>query len=282
MLFTDSQICRLIDETWGSLIGQTLSRTTEPPSLAEGSYSCSIEFGSGWSGRLSLDLSRPLAQELAGRMFGREADELQPADVANAVGELTSMLAGAINGLLSQPAQLSLPAVTEDLDHVDYRLRHANCVVLHDLVFDCGGETLRVSLVRRTAARVGSIAEEPGDRSAATSVPAAPAVASTEYQAPTTGVPACSAGRASTASRAEDILAEARAEADQILVRARAEARRLRAASLESEASPDVSDAEALREDARRYALEVLGNLESYTTQVLDSVRKSRDWLKTQ
>jgi len=269
MLFSDRQICGLIEETWGSLLGQDLSRTTVPLSLTEGFYSCSIEFGSGWSGLLSLDLSRPLAQELAARMFGREIEELEAAEISHAVGELTSMLAGAINGLLSQPAQLSLPAVSEDLDHVDCRLRHANCVVLHDLAFDCGGEPLRVSLVRRTAARAGAArgtAAEPGTEA---------------------GDPAEVAGEGFVAGQgvlqqAEDILAQARAEADQILVRARAEARRLRAESLEGEAETGSADAEALRDDARRYALEVLGHLESYTSQMLESVRKSRDWLKSQ
>ena len=73
-----------------------------------------IEFGSGWGGLLSLDLSRPLAQALAVRMFGRDAEELESGDMPNAVGELTSMVAGGINSWLSEPAQLSLPAVTAD------------------------------------------------------------------------------------------------------------------------------------------------------------------------
>jgi hypothetical protein len=66
------------------------------------------------------------------------------------------------------------------------------------------------------------------------------------------------------------------------LKRARADARRLRAANIDAGTSPGDENAELLREDARRYALEVLGNLESYTTQMLESVRKSRDWLQTQ
>src|SRR5262245_22380714 len=102
MLFTETQICELIEETWSSVLGQELERASEPPALADGFYSCSVEFGSGWGGLLSLDLSRPLAQTLAARMFGRDGEEIEPEEVANAVGELTSLVAGSINGLLSE------------------------------------------------------------------------------------------------------------------------------------------------------------------------------------
>jgi hypothetical protein len=268
MLFKEKQICELVEETWGSLLEQGLTRTSELPAHAEGYYSCSVEFGSGWGGLLSLDLSRPLAQALAIRMFGRDPEELDPADVPNAVGELTNMVAGGINGWLSEPAQLSLPAVTEDLDHVDYRLRHANCVVLHDIAYDCDGEPLRVTLVRRTAHKERG-AVQPAAGGEMEKVAAVSAFDPAEVE---TGE--------GLISEAEDLLAQARAEADQILIRARADARRLRAENLEDGAGQ--GDADALREDARRYALEVLGNLESYTTQMLESVRKSRDWLKSQ
>jgi hypothetical protein len=299
MLFTETQICEVIAETWGSVLGQELTRAAEPPALSEGFYSCNVEFGSGWGGLLSLDLSRPIAQTLAAGMFGRAPEEVEPAEVANAVGELTGLVAGSINGMLSEPADLSLPVVTQDLDHVDYRLRHAGCVVLHDVAFECEGEPVRVTLVRRTLSRESTASVE-SSTSAADPDASPIAAGAIEEALPQVegGVRTRTPGGGQPGGRpvdigsvadpssevlrqAEDILEEARVEADQILVRARAEARRLRAASLDVEPGGDGGDAEAesLREDARRYALDVLGNLESYTTQMLESVRKSRDWL---
>lgn len=259
MLFTEARIRELIEETCAAVLDDELTRVAAAPA-AEGYYSCTIEFGSGWGGLLSLDVSRPLAQSLASGMFGRVPEELDATEVSNAVGELTNMLAGGINGMLSEPAQLSLPVVTEDLDHVDYRLRHAQCITLHDLIYECDGQPLRVTLARRAATRekAAIAADRP------TSEP------STTAGDPEDGV----------AQDTEEILAAARAEADQILNRARAEARRIRAAMPDDGATDEVTF--ALREDARRYALEVLGNLESYTHQMLESVRKSREWIESQ
>jgi hypothetical protein len=134
-------------------------------------------------------------------------------------------------------------------------------VLLHDIAYDCEGEPIRVTLVRRAGVRQSDAMPAPATETWPEAPEAEPPPAYFE---------------------AEGLLAAARAEADQILIRARAEARRLRAASLEGEGGVAVADDVALREDARRYALEVLENLESYTTQMLDSVRKSREWLESQ
>lgn len=274
MLFSEAKVCELIEETWGAVLDEGLSRVPSPPAAAAGYYSCTIEFGSGWGGLLSLDVSRPLAQSLAAGMFGREADELDAAQISNAVGELANMLAGGINGMLSEPAQLSLPVVQEDLDQVDYRLRHAQCVTLHDVSYACAGEPLRVTLARRIATReraADTADSEPAGQSAERGMDRVPGPHAAGQTSPSDGIGA--------PEEVEAILAAARAEADRILNQARAEARRIRASALD-EGSTDGSA--ALQDDARRYALEVLGNLESYTHQMLDSVRKSREWIESQ
>jgi chemotaxis protein CheX len=69
----------------------------------------SIAVTGGWSGHITLDVSRAGADVLARRML--LSDEVSPDDVADAVGELVNVLGGNVKGLLLEESALGLPQV---------------------------------------------------------------------------------------------------------------------------------------------------------------------------
>ena len=69
----------------------------------------SIAVTGGWSGRITLDVSRAGADVLARRML--LAEEVSEDDVTDAVGELVNVLGGNVKGLLLEESALGLPQV---------------------------------------------------------------------------------------------------------------------------------------------------------------------------
>ena len=52
-------------------------------------------------------------------MFDVEIEEVSPADVLDAVGELVNIVGGNLKGMLPSPTGLSLPSVTDGAVHLD-------------------------------------------------------------------------------------------------------------------------------------------------------------------
>lgn len=69
----------------------------------------SIAVTGGWSGHVTLDVSRNGADVLARRML--LADEVTEEDVVDAIGELVNVLGGNVKGLLLEESALGLPQV---------------------------------------------------------------------------------------------------------------------------------------------------------------------------
>ncbi|MDR7252862.1 chemotaxis protein CheX [Nocardioides sp. BE266] len=72
----------------------------------------SIAVTGGWSGHVTLDVSRTGADVLAARML--QADEVSDEDVVDAIGELVNVLGGNVKGLLLEESALGLPEVSTD------------------------------------------------------------------------------------------------------------------------------------------------------------------------
>lgn len=84
------------------------------PGDGAGRVHASIAVSGGWSGRVTLDVSRTGADVLAARML--QADEVSEADVVDAVGELVNVLGGNVKGLLLEESALGLPQVSTTVD----------------------------------------------------------------------------------------------------------------------------------------------------------------------
>jgi chemotaxis protein CheX len=85
---------------------------TPEPAGDGGRVRASITVTGGWSGHITLDVSRVGADVLARRML--MADEVSEADVTDAVGELVNVLGGNVKGLLLEESALGLPQVRLD------------------------------------------------------------------------------------------------------------------------------------------------------------------------
>ena len=64
-------------------------------------------------GALTVTLPAPAAVDAAARMFAIDVAAVAPADVHDAVGEITNMVGGNVKALLSGEHRLGLPSVTE-------------------------------------------------------------------------------------------------------------------------------------------------------------------------
>jgi len=101
----------LVAEIWSTILGdrfEALDPAEQPISPAIGS---TVEITGPWTGRITVDLDRTGADQLARAMFDLPAGELPADDLADAVGELGNIIAGNIKSSLPEPSSLSLPQV---------------------------------------------------------------------------------------------------------------------------------------------------------------------------
>jgi chemotaxis protein CheX len=110
-------VADVVGQVWSSFLGeeQPLLPTyveVGTPFDAENAWSAAVSTSGGWEAIVTVELSAGLAFSLTRLMmaFG-EDEELEDADVADAVGELVNMIGGNIKSLMPGPSALSLPAV---------------------------------------------------------------------------------------------------------------------------------------------------------------------------
>jgi chemotaxis protein CheX len=85
---------------------------SQQPDDGPGRVHAAIAVTGGWSGHVTLDVSRAGAGVLARRML--MADEVSEEDVVDAIGELVNVLGGNVKGLLLEESALGLPEVHTD------------------------------------------------------------------------------------------------------------------------------------------------------------------------
>jgi chemotaxis protein CheX len=114
-----------------------------------------VRISGSWGAEVRLGCSAELARAAAGVMFGLPSDEVTPADVADALGELTNILAGNLKSLLPGVNALGLPSVSES----GGRPRHGTALV--EAGFLCRGQPLWVDvMVEKEPALTGEAATE--------------------------------------------------------------------------------------------------------------------------
>jgi chemotaxis protein CheX len=69
-----------------------------------------VRIAGDWSGAVRLEMSRETAAAAARIML--DADQVEPDEVADAVGELVNIIGGNLKSLLPTPSRLGLPQVT--------------------------------------------------------------------------------------------------------------------------------------------------------------------------
>jgi len=107
----------IVDQVWTSFLGEEeplLPRFDIPAGPfepEEASWSSAVSIHGGWTGTVTIELSAKVAQSLTSMMLMMEPDEIDDAEIADAVGELVNMIGGNIKSLMPGPSALTLPVV---------------------------------------------------------------------------------------------------------------------------------------------------------------------------
>jgi len=109
---TAEHVAEVAGAVWDSFLGLPLQRTQEQPEPASGGMSGVVTISGAWRGAVVLQCSPEHAAEAAEAMFAAEPGSLSPAEVADALGELTNMVGGNLKNLLPEPSTLSIPSVS--------------------------------------------------------------------------------------------------------------------------------------------------------------------------
>jgi chemotaxis protein CheX len=109
-----NEVRSLVEAVWASVLGWEVQpaewgAAADPEEVLVGS----VRISGSWEGEVRLGCPADLARGASGAMFGLPPEAVTPADVADALGELTNILGGNLKGLLPGVNALGLPAVTE-------------------------------------------------------------------------------------------------------------------------------------------------------------------------
>ncbi len=86
-------------------------------------------------------------------MFDAAVEDVSPADVLDAVGELVNIVGGNLKGMLPSPTGLSLPSVTDGTLHIDTR---AGAELLADVQLSWMDEAVSVSIWGKDGPRLSA------------------------------------------------------------------------------------------------------------------------------
>ncbi len=145
MQFLEAEILEITEETWGALLGLSISpcSTPEQACIPQKGISAHVQITGTWNGTVVLHGTHDLTGLAASQIFSMTRDDLTGQDHRDAIYELANIIAGNIKSLLPEPCQLSVPTVQEGTE-VATELREAECV--SRVVFECQGQPLWVSI----------------------------------------------------------------------------------------------------------------------------------------
>ena len=108
-----SALAEIVGYTWQAFVGEELGEPC-PVATSAGSSPCAtISIGGNWTATLAVTMAPDLVAQFASALLACPADELDPADVSDAFGELANVVGGNVKGLIEDPsAALSLPVVS--------------------------------------------------------------------------------------------------------------------------------------------------------------------------
>lgn len=148
MQFLEQEISQITATTWQAMLGLDIHPNMLPSVLepGEGFLTGRVEISGAWNGVVLLHGTSQLARSAASRIFACEILDVTQQDLMDAVYELTNSIGGNIKSLLPQPSQLSLPCVYDTTPDI---VVVPEAGQVSDLVFDCQGQPLFVSLWKR-------------------------------------------------------------------------------------------------------------------------------------
>jgi chemotaxis protein CheX len=142
----ESDVWEITAMVWSSLFNLPLERAGSASSDDEPAVTGFLSIDGAWNGAVMLRCAMPLATDLTEAMF-QGPDAATFADISDAIGELTNMIAGNVKALLPSPCNLSLPAVALGSD---YALSVLGTTALAQVFFTCEGQPLMVTVLQRS------------------------------------------------------------------------------------------------------------------------------------
>ena len=148
-----AEIEEIARDVWSSLLGLTVTAAAAPVACPEEVVTAVVTVAGDAPGAVSVQTSGSGAREAAAAMFMMGADEVGPAEVADAMGELTNVVGGNVKTLLPGSNRLSLPVV---LGGADADPRDLATPALAEVFLTCDGEPVLIALHRLTAPETGT------------------------------------------------------------------------------------------------------------------------------
>ena len=113
VLFTEDVVTEITGSVWRAFLPESDEIVPVATVPSETSLTGTVSISGQWNGLVSVTFSSVAAARAAALMFDAEVEEISPADVHDAVGELVNIVGGNLKGMLPSPTGLSLPSVTE-------------------------------------------------------------------------------------------------------------------------------------------------------------------------
>jgi chemotaxis protein CheX len=144
MFASDEQIVGITQDVWSSFVGTVIGSAAEEVALdaVDVTVGCVAVTGD-WKGCVLLACPKQLARTAASAMFDLPAEQLTGDEIADALGELTNMVAGNIKSLLPGPSRLSIPVVMVGASST---VRMPSAVLVNTVSLACEGLPLTVSI----------------------------------------------------------------------------------------------------------------------------------------
>ena len=145
MLIQENDIRQLTGEIWGGML-QIELQPDGGTEKANGGIGACVQITGAWEGAVRVDCSLKLARLATARFLATEPEQVDIAQIRDAMGELANMSAGSVKPLLPRPCQLSLPSVA---DGGDYTLTVPHGEIILHTGFNFEGEPLRIAVLQK-------------------------------------------------------------------------------------------------------------------------------------
>lgn len=146
MTTMEDEIREIAQTIWAALFELTIEPGPDPAGGLQAEVTSLVHIDGAWQGAVVVQCQMGLATALSQAMF-QDSGTPSFADVCDALGEVTNMLAGNLKALLPEPSVLSLPAVARGSD---YEFAVPGTTVAATVPLVCDGQPLVVRLLERT------------------------------------------------------------------------------------------------------------------------------------
>jgi len=113
---TGTELREVAERIWGTLFEEPLQPADDAAEMVDDTFltGC-VHIEGSHQAAVAVRCPVGLARQFTSKMMG--VHDPSPADVCDALGELTNLTAGSVQALMPPPSELTLPTVVENSDH---------------------------------------------------------------------------------------------------------------------------------------------------------------------